>query len=1027
MIAAVIDFCTRLKYLVLAASALVLVVAVSVIPESSVTALPEFTPTFVEVQTEALGLSAHEVEQMVTVPLEADLLNGVQDVETIRSQSLTSLSRIVMIFKSGVSEFAARARVQEKLTQSAALPQVSKPPTMMPPLSTENRLLMFTMEPDARSAIETSVLARWTVRPKLMSLPGVANVAIWGSRDRQLQVQVNPERLKASGVELGAVVDAVGNAQIVSPLTFLEASTPGTGGFIETPQQRLQVRHVFDKFASVEQMGQISVLRPDDSSVSVKDLATVVEDHQPLIGDAIGGKEGMLLLVVEKFPGANAVAVTDAVDGALNELQRGLDGIKIGRDYFRAVDYTSLSISNLAVALLVGAALLLIGLGVWFRDWRTPVVVGLAMVIGTAVSTLVVHGFGQGLNAVSLAGISAGVLILAVDAIIAMQASHQRGTIASLTASRGALGFATVMGLLTIVPLFVIQGRPGALLASLPFAYGVSTLSAWLVGMAVVPATVALIGRPRPALGSSRTSTAWSKRVGTSGAVTGLVALSVLAPVALVMAPKALTPEFNERDMVITLSSAPGTSLPAMTAEVKGAVAAVRGIAGVQSAVAHVGRAITADQIVDVNSAQMWVRLQQGVDRATAFSAVSASVSSRPGLQVSVDTFRGSRLAAVGGLTGGLSGSARQSLDVVTGNATPLVVRVYGEDPQVLLSKAKEIQKGLAAARGVVDPRVVAPTTQQAIEITVDLDKAKASAIKPGDVRRAEAILVQGIQVGSVFQGQKVFDVLVVGDDSARASVDAVKALWIDAPSGGHVRLSDVADVRTADVPVVIERDSVARFVDVLAGVDGDFGAAAASAQAVVDQISFPLEHHAKVRAHSTAQEMNLGYVVAIALVALASFLVVMQAAAASWSGGALGLAATLAAASGGAVVVAMVGLTIGSLLGLIVLIGVGARYALWSVHRSGGEFGADPSDAPTARVVLGTSAAAFLLVLPGAFMAGRPGLEAVGEFAWTIMAGLVTATVVGLFMGERMAVSARAAAPVPPTSRSLEPAEAMR
>lgn len=276
----------RLKFLVLTVGAIVIGAAALIVPRSVAEALPEFTPTYVEVQTEALGLSANEVEQMVTVPLEADLLNGVQDVSVIRSQSLTGLSRIVMVFKDGIDEYVARARVQEKLTQSAALPQVSKPPTMLQPLATESRLMMFTMEPETITPIETSVLARWTVRPRLLGIPGVANVAVWGNRERQLQVQVNPEQLKSKGVTLTQIVESVGNAQIVSPSRSWRRR-PRNRRVHRDPQQRLQVRHVFDKLATPEQMARIPIVEADN--VQVKDVATVVEDHQPLIGDAVTG------------------------------------------------------------------------------------------------------------------------------------------------------------------------------------------------------------------------------------------------------------------------------------------------------------------------------------------------------------------------------------------------------------------------------------------------------------------------------------------------------------------------------------------------------------------------------------------------------------------------------------------------------------------------------------------------------------------------------------------------------------------
>jgi Cu/Ag efflux pump CusA len=223
------------RLLVLAVAAGVLGVGILQLRSAPIDVLPEFTPPYAEVQTEALGLSAEEVEQLITVPLEADLLNGVEGVDVIRSESVPGLSSIVMGFAAGTDIYRARQLVEERLTQAHALPNVSKPPALLQPLSSSNRVLMIGLSSEKLSAIEQSVIARWTIRPRLMGVPGVAKVSVWGMRDQQLQVQVDPERLRDQGVTLNQVISSAGNAQVVSPLTFLEASTPGTGGFIETP------------------------------------------------------------------------------------------------------------------------------------------------------------------------------------------------------------------------------------------------------------------------------------------------------------------------------------------------------------------------------------------------------------------------------------------------------------------------------------------------------------------------------------------------------------------------------------------------------------------------------------------------------------------------------------------------------------------------------------------------------------------------------------------------------------------------
>ena len=362
----------RFRLLILAVAVGVMAVGVTQLRSAPVDVLPEFTPPYAEIQTEALGLSAEEVEQLITVPMEADLLNGVEGVETIRSESVPGLSSIVLVFARGTDVYRARQLVEERLTQAHALPNVSKPPTLLQPLSSSNRVLMIGLSSSELSLIEQSVIARWTVRPQLMGVEGVANVSVWGMRDQQLQVQVDPARLRAQRVTLSQVVETAGNAQVVSPLTFLEASTPGTGGFIETPQQRLQVRHLLEKIADPAELAKVPV-EGTNGRLTLGDVADVKVDHQPLIGDAVvSGGQG-LFLVVEKFPGVSSTEVTEDVEEALETLRPGLSGISTGTTVFRPADYVADALRNLGLALLVGGLLMLLAFVAFGFHWRALV------------------------------------------------------------------------------------------------------------------------------------------------------------------------------------------------------------------------------------------------------------------------------------------------------------------------------------------------------------------------------------------------------------------------------------------------------------------------------------------------------------------------------------------------------------------------------------------------------------------------------------------------------------------------------
>src|SRR3954449_5866164 len=364
-----------------------IVLGVTQLRNAPVDALPEFSRPVVEVQTESLGLSAPEVEQLITVPMEQDLLNGVMGVDTIRSHSVPGLSDITLIFERGTDVFHARQLVQERLTQAHALPNVSKPPQMLQPLSSTSRAMIVGLSSDKLTPIQLSVLARWTVKPRLMGLTGVSNVAIWGFRDRELQVQTDPQRLKAHGVTLSQVLRTTGNAQLVSPLTFVEASTPGTGGFIDGPNQRLGIRHILP-FGKPANLAEVPV-EGTGRSVRLGDVAKVTEDHQPLIGDAVVGDKHGLLLVVQKLPGANTLAVTRKVEDALDELRPGLPGVQIDSRVFRQATFLESALHNVALMAALGAAFALLALAALFLRWRPVAVVAVTLPLSLVAALLV--------------------------------------------------------------------------------------------------------------------------------------------------------------------------------------------------------------------------------------------------------------------------------------------------------------------------------------------------------------------------------------------------------------------------------------------------------------------------------------------------------------------------------------------------------------------------------------------------------------------------------------------------------------
>ena len=304
----------KLRVVVATLAVLLMVFGFTQLRTMPVDVLPEFSRPHVEIQVEILGLSAQEVEALITTPMEADLLNGTPWVKELRSVSIPGLASISLIFEKGTDLMRARQVAQERLNEVFALPRVAKHFTMINPVSSAGRVMAIGVTSNKLSLIDLTVLAHWTIQPRLLGVPGVANVSIWGRRERQLQVQVDPDKLRDENVTLMQIIKTAGNALWSSPLSFLEASTPGTGGWVETPNQRLGVRHVLP-ITTAKDLAKVPV--EDAETKRLGDVASVVEDHQPLIGDAIVKDGPALMLVVEKLPWANTRAVTQEVEKAL--------------------------------------------------------------------------------------------------------------------------------------------------------------------------------------------------------------------------------------------------------------------------------------------------------------------------------------------------------------------------------------------------------------------------------------------------------------------------------------------------------------------------------------------------------------------------------------------------------------------------------------------------------------------------------------------------------------------------------------
>ena len=1028
------------RFLVVVLAAVLMVVGIIQLRHMPVDVLPEFSPPYVEIQTEALGLSAEEVEQLITVPLEHNLLNGVAWLDKIRSESVSGLSSVTLVFEPGTDLYRARQMVAERLSQGVpTLPRVSRGPVMLQPKSATSRVLVVRLSSKKLSAIQMSVLARWTITPRLMGVPGVANVATWGLRDRQLQVQVDPDRLRAYQLPLPQVLESVGNALWVSSLSFVEAATPGNAGFIDTPQQRLGIQHI-SPIVSPESLSQVTVQGPDSflfkqadgnrsnlplqrGAVRLMDVADVVENHQPLIGDALAGDGANLLLVIEKFPGSDTVKVTQGVEAALASLHPGLGGMEIDSTLFRPATFIGMARDNLIRAMLIACVVVALMAGLFFYNWRAALISLITIPLSLIAAGLVLHLRGATLNMMVLTGLVVALGVIVGDAITVVEKILRRFRqlqgadggepprspasviLETLREMRGAMIFTTLICLLAVLPVFSLHATAGAFFQPLAVSYVLAVLASTFVALFVTPALSAIL---LPGISDSpvspliraaqvRYDSLLSQFI--SRPRTAYWIITVLAGVGLGLISfhrPPLLPTFKERDLLINLKAVSGTSHPEMVRLVDRVTGELRAMPGIHNVGALVGRAVLADRAVGINSAEVLVTLAPAADYAATVAAMDAALNGYPGIESEMQTYL-----------------KKISSQAVAEASAPMVVRLYGQDWTILQSKAEELRQGLSGIAGVTDLQINLPIEEPTLEVEVDLAAAQRHGINPGSVRRAASTMVNGIQVGSLFQEQKVFDVVVWSTPRTRGSLAAVHDLLIDTPFDVPVRLGDVAQARIVPRPSLIRHEDVSRYVDIGINVQGR------AARSVMDdiqsrlrQFQFPLEYHARVFGAHEQQRADRNRLLAFAAVALIGILLLLQAAYENWRLAFLSFLTLPLALVGGLAALATAeaqSISLGTVFGLLTVFGLAARDQIMLIRRlrqlerdqaesSGLELilqGTRERFAP----ILMTALTIGLALLPMLLMGDIPGLEVLRPTALVILSGMLTCTLVDLFV----------------------------
>ncbi len=1008
MLSSIISGSLRFRVLVIAIAAAIIVFGIQAVKHTPLDVFPEFAPPMVEIQTEAPGLSTEEVDTIVTVPLES-ALNSVPFVKAIRSKSVLGLSSVLLVFQEGSDLLKVRQLVQERLSTAASqLPDGVHEPVLMAPRSSLSRVLKIGLSSSTISLTDLSDLAYWTIRPRLMAVPGIANVAIWGQRDKQLQVIVDPERLRIAGISLETIRAATADAVRID-----------SGGFVDTRNQRLAVQQL-SPIVTAEDLGHTIVEFRGGAPIRVEDVAEVVIDHPQLIGEAVINDGPGLLLIIEKQPWGNTLDVTRACEDVITTLKPGLEGVDIDTTIFRPATFIQLSISNLTRALWIGCALVAVTLILFLFDWRAALISILAIPLSLLAAIVVVYLSGQSINTMVLAGLVIAIGEVVDDAIIDVENIHRRLKLNALVENplsrfkvilnaslevRSAVVYASLIVVLVFVPVFFMQGLAGTFFRPLALSYITAIAASLIVALTVTPALCYLLFKANTKSTTDTRLVALLKGLYQRVLSVSLPRAKVLVLILPLLAiftgfvwrglGEEFLPDFKERDFLMHWLEKPGMGIDAMRRVTVEVSKELRQIPGVRNFGSHIGRAVVADEVVGPDFTELWISMDHDVPYGETLDKIVETVYGYPGLYRDVLTFLRERIK-----------------EVLTGSSASIVVRIFGPDLAQLRVLAEITARSMESVEGISSLKIEHQTLVPQIQIRLDPEKAQLHNLKPGHVRETINTFIKGTVVGQVYQNQKSRDVVVWGAEKSRQDIQSLKELLIDNPQGTFVPLGDIASIFINPTPNAIKREGNSRRIDVTCNVSGrDLGSVAREIEASVRQIAFPQEYHPEFLGEYESRQKAASRLLGLSAVVVIGILVLLQTDFQSIRKTAIVAISLPFALVGGVLAVWLTSgvLSLGSMVGFVTVLGIAARNGIMLVGHfkhlqleEGMDFGRElVIRGAKERLVpiLMTASTAALALVPLVVQGSIPGHEIEYPMAIVILGGLATSTPLNLFM----------------------------
>ena len=1020
MLKAIIRFSIRFRGVIIALAFLLFGYGLYTLSQVKLDAFPSFTPPLVTVATEAPGLSPEQVATLVTQPIE-NTLSGTLGLQSMRSRSIQGLSVITLTFHNGTNIYRDRQIVAERLNAVAGqLPLGVRAPFLTPLTSATGVVQVLGLTSDTRSLMTLRTLADWLLKPQLLSIPGVANVAIYGGQVRELQIQVEPGKLVRFGLSFQDIVRAAQRATGVRG-----------AGFLEDTNQRIAIR-TEGQSITAPQLANVIILRRQGADLRLGDVAHVVAAPAPAIGGAtIGGKQGVILNVEEQY-GANTLAVTRALKDRLQQLGPVLtaQGVSLHPDLFRQASYIETAIAHLRGALLLGAVLVIAVLFLFLFNVRTALISAIAIPLSLLTAIIVLNALGASINTMTLGGLAVAIGEVADDAIIDVENIFRRlrenrirpqpSSIAKVVFSsswevRGAVTYATFIVALVFLPVLSLSGVAGKLFAPLGEAYIAAVFASLGVALTVTPALAYLLLERTP---SRSLEHAWIRKVKAAQArllttteghsrwlIVGITLLFLTAMAVLHSFGNNFLPEFRERHFIVHVSTEPGTSLAESLRLGRHISLALGRIPAVHSVAQRVGRAErTGTDTYGVNVSEFIVGLKplSGDAQEHVLTRIRKILSEFPGVSFSVETPLSDRIE-----------------ETISGYTAPVIVSVFGSNFDVLYEKAREIAAVLEQLPGAVDVQMHAPPSAPQLTIRLRETALARWGFEPVGVLDAIQTAYAGTTVAQTYQGNRVFNVVVTLDPAERQNPVQVGNLPLRNPNGWIVPLRDLADIHESFGPYAILETAGQPVQTVTTNVQGRALSSFVqeAERRIHAEVRFPpgtyvvfsgaAEAQAKAQRELLMHALMAGVgIVLLLFIALrrtrALFLVLLNL--------------PFALIGGVAAVLFTSGvLSLGSLVGFVTIFGISLRNSIMLISHyqhlvevegmSWGREAAIRGAQERLVPILMTALVTALGLLPLALASGAPGNEIEGPMAQVILGGLITSTALNLLVLPTMAL----------------------